>query len=93
MVILEFCLPGFIVFVCMILQMFYIRRSFGRSDNPIVNTANHVNLTEFLTSLLYFTSVSVFSYFLLVLDIKAAIGVNITNFDRSFKIEKLTREK
>ena len=80
LLVLEFCLPGIIVLVCMMLQMFYIRRSLGRSENPMANTANHVNLSVFLTSLLYFISVSVFSYFLLVLDIKAAIGVNITDF-------------
>ena len=61
LLIIQFCLPGVIVLVCMILQMFHIRKIFGRSENPEQNSANHVNLTVFLISVLYFCSVSVFS--------------------------------
>ena len=79
--IYKFCLPGMIVFVCMILQMFYIKRSFGRSENPLINTANHVNLTVFLISFLYTISVSVFSYCLLLQHVQDMIHGNTNNSD------------
>jgi hypothetical protein len=50
----------------MILQMVYIRRSFGRSENPLQNTANQVNLTVFLISLLYLSSNGIFSIYYII---------------------------
>jgi hypothetical protein len=62
----QFYSPCLIVFVCMILQMVHIKRSFGRSHNPLQNTANQANLTVFLISMLYLCSVGTFSIYYLV---------------------------
>ena len=56
----QFGLPCLIVLVCMILQMIYIKKAFGGHENPLLNTANQVNLTVFLISLLYLISVSLY---------------------------------
>ena len=56
----QFGLPCLIVFVCMVLQMIYIKKAFGGHENPLLNTANQANLTVFLISLLYLISVSLY---------------------------------
>ena len=56
--LVQFGLPCLIVLVCMVLQMIYIKKFFGGHENPLLNTANQVNLTVFLISLLYLSSVS-----------------------------------
>ena len=56
----QFGLPSLIVFVCMVLQMIYIKKAFGGHENPQLNTANQVNLTVFLISLLYLSSASLY---------------------------------
>ena len=60
MPLVQFGLPCFIVLVCMVLQMIYIKKAFGGHENPQLNTANQVNLTVFLISLLYLISVSLY---------------------------------
>ena len=59
-VLVQFGLPCLIVIVCMVLQMIYIKKAFGGHENPMLNTANQVNLTVFLISLLYLSSVSLY---------------------------------
>ena len=58
--LVQFGLPCLIVFVCMVLQMIYIKKAFGDHENPLLNTANQANLTVFLISLLYLISVSLY---------------------------------
>ena len=58
--LVQFGLPSLIVFVCMVLQMIYIKNAFGGHENPLLNTANQVNVTVFLISLLYLISVSLY---------------------------------
>ena len=58
--LVQFGLPCLIVLVCMVLQMYYIKKAFGDHENPLLNTANQVNLTVFLISLLYLSSVSLY---------------------------------
>ena len=58
--LVQFGLPCLIVLVCMVLQMIYIKKAFGGHENPLLNTANQVNLTVFLISLLYLSSVSLY---------------------------------
>ena len=58
--LVQFGLPCLIVLVCMVLQMIYIKKAFGCHENPLLNTANQVNLTVFLISLLYLSSVSLY---------------------------------
>ena len=48
----------------MVLQMIHIKRAFRESADPRQNTANHVTMTIFLISFLYFLSTSVYSYFM-----------------------------
>jgi hypothetical protein len=59
----EFFLPCLIVLISMILQMVYIKRAFSQSSDPRQNTANRVNTTILLISLLYLLSSSVYSCF------------------------------
>ena len=63
--IFELCLPCLIVLVCMILQIVYIKRAFSQSADPRQDIANHVTVTVFLISLLYLSSISVYSWSLL----------------------------
>ena len=58
--LVHFGLPCVIVLVCMVLQMIYIKKAFGGHENPLLNTANQVNLTVFLISSLYLISVSLY---------------------------------
>ena len=58
--LVQFGLPCLIVLVCMVLQMIYIKKAFQGHENPLLNTANQVNLTVFLISLLYLISVSLY---------------------------------
>ena len=58
--LVQFGLPCLIVLVCMVLQMIYIKKAFGGHENPLLNTANQVNLTVFIISLLYLISVSLY---------------------------------
>ena len=58
--LVQFGLPCLIVLVCMVLQMIYVKKAFGGHENPLLNTANQVNLTVFLISLLYLISVSLY---------------------------------
>ena len=58
---LEFILPCLIVLVCMVLQIFHIRRALRESADPRENTANHITTTIFLISLLYLLSISIYS--------------------------------
>ena len=58
--LVQFGLPCLIVLVCMVLQMDYIKKAFGDHENPLLNMANQVNLTVFLISLLYLSSVSLY---------------------------------
>ena len=73
LLMIQLCIPGFIVLVCMPLQMFYIKKAFSACENPVLNTANHVNITVFMISLLYFCGVSVFSFCILYIDIHQII--------------------
>ena len=59
-VLVQFGLSCLIVLVCMVLQMIYIKKAFGGHENPLLNTANQVNVTVFLISLLYLISVSLY---------------------------------
>ena len=61
LLVVEVFLPCLTVLICMIPQMFYIKKAFSRSENPALNNANHVNLTIFLISMLFATSISFFS--------------------------------
>lgn len=81
LIVIQLCLPGIIVLVCAVLQMFYIKKAFSRSENQVVNTANHANLTVFMISLLYVCSVSVYSYRMLVQHIQILIHNAYTPFD------------
>ena len=58
--LVQFGLPCVNVLVCMVLQMIYIKKAFGGHENPLLNTANQVNLTVFPISLLYLSSVSLY---------------------------------
>jgi hypothetical protein len=58
---LQFFVPALIVLLGMVLQMIYVRRAFRESANTQMSTANHVNLTVFLISLLFLLTVSVSS--------------------------------
>ena len=78
--LIQLCIPGFMVLVCMPLQMFYIKKAFSACENPVLNTANHVNITVLMISLLYFCSVSVFSFFILYVDIHEIIFPDNTHF-------------
>ena len=60
MCLVQFGLPCLIVLVCMVLQMIYIKKAFVGHENPLLNTANQVNLTVFIISLLYLISVSLY---------------------------------
>ena len=80
LLIIQLCLPGMIVLVCMLLQMFYIKKAFSRSENQVVNTANHANLTVFMISLLYVCSVSVYSFRMLFQHIQMFIYNTYTPF-------------
>ena len=62
--LVQFGMPCLIVLVCMVLQMIYIKKALRGNENPLLNTANQVNLTVFLISLLYLSSVSL--YFILI---------------------------
>ena len=53
---LEVYLPGLIVFICMILQIVYIKISFSRSADPRQNIANHATITVLMISFLYVIS-------------------------------------
>ena len=68
--VIQYCVPGIIVLVCMPLQMFYIKKAFSASENPALNTANHINITVFMISLLYLCSVTVFAIVSLYIHIK-----------------------
>jgi hypothetical protein len=46
----------------MALQIFYIKKAFGESESQVQNFADQINITVFLISLLYLSSVSVFSF-------------------------------
>jgi hypothetical protein len=70
LITIEFFLPCLFVLVCMILQMVYIKRAFSQSADPKQNTANQVNVTIFLISLLYLLSSSLFSFFMMYLYIQ-----------------------
>ena len=59
--VIQFCVPGIIVLVCMPLQMFYIKKALSASENPALNNANHINITVFMISFLYLCSVTVFA--------------------------------
>ena len=66
LVVLEFCIPCLVVFVCTIIQIVHIRKSLGQSADPQQNAANHITVTIFLITLLYLVSVMVYSACLLV---------------------------
>ena len=53
---LEVYLPGLIVFICMILQIVYIKVSFSQSADPRQNVANHATITVLMISFLYVIS-------------------------------------
>ena len=57
----QFILPYLIVLASMALQMIYIKKAFRGHENSQLNTANQVNLTVFLISFLYLSSVSLYS--------------------------------
>ena len=76
----EVLLPCLTVLVCMILQMFYIRKAFSSSKNPALNNANHVNFTIFLISVLFATSVSFFSVIALTSHICSVSDLNVGCF-------------
>ena len=57
----QFILPCLIVLVCMVLQMIYIKKAFRGHKNSQLNAANQVNLTVFLISFLYLSSVFLYS--------------------------------
>ena len=61
--LVQFGLPWLIVLVCMVLQMIYIKKAFQGHENPLLNTANQVNLTVFLISLLYLTTICLYCMF------------------------------
>ena len=58
--LVQFGLPWLIVLLCMVLQMIYIKKAFRGHENPQLNTANQVNLTVFLISMLYLISISLY---------------------------------
>ena len=64
LIFFEFGLPCLIVLICMVLQIVYVKRALGESADPRQANANHVTITIFLISLLYFLSVSVYFAFL-----------------------------
>ena len=70
LLVLEYCLPCIVVFICMVLQMFHIRSAFGHNENPQLNDSNRIIVTIFLISLLYLGSVSfyAFSFLSVVVD-------------------------
>jgi hypothetical protein len=71
----------------MVLQMMYIKDAFGRSENPQQNIANQANLTVFLVSLLYLSSVSLFAFPMLRVFINTFFAPNSDNgHDASFFI-------
>ena len=63
--VVEYLVPCFVVFVCMVIQMVNIRRSFINSSNPQQDIANHVNLTLFLVSMTFFVSNAAFCLYCL----------------------------
>ena len=78
----QFCLPCFIVLICLILQMIYIKKTLGATEAASEqDTANHVNITVFLISMLYLISISLFSFRVLVADVQI-----ILNVERPFKL-------
>ena len=70
--IIQYFVPCAIVFFCMVIQMVYIKKSMSGSDNPELNTANHVNITVFLLSMLYFICNGSLSIFLIYTFIVAS---------------------
>jgi hypothetical protein len=61
----------------MVLQMIHIKKSLGGSANPQQQTANQVNLTIFLVSLLYLASVSTY-FFIIAIEYH---GMNVSPKD------------
>ena len=72
---IQFCLPCFIVLICLILQMIYIKKTLGATEAPEQDTANHVNITVFLISMLYLISISLFSFRVLVANVQIILNV------------------
>ena len=58
--VMEYLVPCFVVFGCMVIQMVHIKKSFTNSSNPQQDLANHVNFTVFLVSMTFFVSVAAF---------------------------------
>ena len=71
---IQFIIPCLIVFVCMIIQMVYIKRSIGNGESPMHNDANHANITVFLISMLYLVSVGTFSVYLLMIMLNSYLS-------------------
>ena len=74
-IVLDLCFPCLIVFVCMILQIVYIRRAFSQSSDPRQNIANHATITVFMISLLYLSSISAFSSSMLIFSIEGVMVI------------------
>ena len=64
----EFGLPCLVVFICMVLQIIYVRRAFRKSSGPQQNTANHATMTIFLVSLLNLFTSSYYLFSILLLE-------------------------
>lgn len=63
MIVFEYMLPCFIVLVCMVIQIIFIRKTLGNQSS--MDTANQVNLTVFMISMLYFICNSAYGIFFL----------------------------
>jgi hypothetical protein len=64
--VVEYLVPCGVVFVCMVVQMVCIKKSFSRSSSPQQDLANHVNLTVFLVSMVFFVSNAAFCLYCFV---------------------------
>ena len=64
--------PCAIILICMIIQMVYIKKALSGSDNPELNTANHVNLTVLLVSMLYLICIGSYGIYILPWNYKGS---------------------